>query len=324
MKLEKVNEDTWWEVVKSCNYATFFHTPIWNKLVTQTYPNCRDKTFVATLKDGVRVVLPLLEIRKRHGMFREVVSTFAGCYGDIIADGSISGGDKWIIYEKLGSRNTGRITITENPISNRTCLPDEYVSLEDFTHVLNLDRDFESIFSQFSKGHRSSYKKGLRLKVETRLANKLEDYRSYYLAYEDSLRRWGEKATSFYPWELFENLFLMSQIYPKNIRLWLAEMSNKVVAGALTFYWGTHVVWWHGAAFEEYFSYYPNNVLQTQIIQNSIEEGYQYYDFNPSGGHRGVAAFKKNFGAEKKTFYRWRKESLKYKVARGIIRHIKS
>jgi len=83
-----------------------------------------------------------------------------------------------------------------------------------------------------------------------------------------------------------------------NVRLWLAIFDDQVVAGALCFYAKKHVVYWHGAALEKYFKHRPVNLLMYEAIKSACEEGYSWFDFNPSGGHEGVKAFKKSFGAK--------------------------
>ena len=46
------------------------------------------------------------------------------------------------------------------------------------------------------------------------------------------------------------------------------------------------------------------------IILDAIEKGYKYFDFNPSGGHKGVVKFKETFGTNKLTIKRWEWENL--------------
>ena len=48
----------------------------------------------------------------------------------------------------------------------------------------------------------------------------------------------------------------------------------------------------------DYFHLRPVNLLMCEIIKHSCDRGYSWFDFNPSGGHEGVTAFKKSFGAE--------------------------
>lgn len=321
--IQPVDEDMWWEVVGKCDYATFFHTPLWHKLTTQTFPEYKDMTIGVILNDGTRVILPLLEQGKVKSAGRVNVSSFAGCYGDVVSDGSVNFEDRQLIYQYLFSQHIASIQVTDTPIHSLPKPDKKLAESVDFTHILTLNSSFETIFSGFSKGHRSSYNKGVRMGVSVRLAQTLDDYRAYFGAYEDSLRRWGEMATKQYPWALFENGFYLAQNYPENIKLWLAIVEEEVVAGAWVFYWNQHVDWWHGAAYESYFDHSPNNVLQTQIIKDALEKGYRYYDFNPSGGLENVARFKGRFGARKWPLKRWKYESRRLHVRRKISRKMK-
>ena len=49
---------------------------------------------------------------------------------------------------------------------------------------------------------------------------------------------------------------------------------------------------------EKYFKVRPTNLLMYEAIKDACDRGYAWFDFNPSGGHEGVEAFKKNFGAQ--------------------------
>ena len=253
---DAIDEDFWWNVAQNCSYATFFHTPLWHNLATMTFPDFKDVTVGINLSNGVRAVLPLLETKNIKGIGNTVQSTFAGCYGDLIADGPIDEEARQFIYEHLQSRRIGRIQISSNPIVEEAQDIPNCSAEEDFTQIVRLDTSFDKIFADFSKGHRSSYKKGLKMNVKVRKATTLDDYHAYYGAYEDSLCRWGDRASSRYPRNLFENGFQLAQDFPDNIRLWLATVNEEIVAGAWVFYWNQHVDWWHGAAYANYFDHY--------------------------------------------------------------------
>ncbi len=316
--VKAIDRSKWWEIALTCEYATFFHSPLWHQLATETYPKYRDVTVGIELENGCQAVMPLLEtLNIVSSIIPNIMSTFAGCYGGIIADTNLNEGEQKQIYQDV-FRRRGRVRITGNPLMSIHPHLSEYDIKKDFTHILFLNSSFDEIYSQFSKGHRSSYKKGIRMGVTVREASSMEDYKSYFKAYEDSLRRWGEHATSRYPWALFENGYHLSKEYPDHIKLWLALVDDRIIAGAWVFYWNHHVDWWHGAAYEAYFDHYPNNVLQTVIIKDALENGYKYYDFNPSGGHQNVARFKKRFGAKQMPIRRWKYEDRKFEFLRKL------
>lgn len=310
MKMQQpVDETFWWDVARQCEYATFFHTPLWHKLALSAHPEYKNVTVGGILNSGTKVVLPLLEMPDNY-LFYTRITTFAACYGGFIATGNINHEDALQLLTSATTRRTSLFRAISNPIANHE-LPSDFFSScrRDFTHILRLEADFETLFSRFTKGHRSGTRKGQRLGVHVRLAQSLQDYQQYFATYLDSQIRWGDRTTSQYPWQLFAHGFALSQEYPEQIKLWLAEFENIVIAGAWAFYWNQHVVWWHGAALADYFYCNASNVLQAAIIKDALEKGYRYYDFNPSGGHEGVAQSKKHYGAEEWPVYRYALES---------------
>jgi CelD/BcsL family acetyltransferase involved in cellulose biosynthesis len=98
-----------------------------------------------------------------------------------------------------------------------------------------------------------------------------------------------------YGWELFKEMF---ERYSPDVKLWLAVCYGKIIAGALCFYSKHHVAYWHGAAYSDYFKLRPVNLLMYEAIRHACEQGYSWFDFNPSGGHEGVKAFKRSFGTQ--------------------------
>lgn len=312
----------WWEVARSCPWATFFHTPLWHGLASRAFDAVEDASLEAETPGGTRLILPVArDGRDSPPAFATLRSTFAGCYGGVIADGPVEEEEERALHRSLPGWRTDRVALTGNPL-RREGAPepgDPFEGREDFTQILELEgRDFDDVVSGFSKGHASSMSRAEREGVTVREAESLEDYRAYFGAYEDSLRRWGEDATTRYPWRLFRRGFELSRKHPELIRLWLAEVEGSVAAGAWVFYWNGHADYWHGAAYEEYFDHHPNQLLQAEILRDALARGIRYYDFNPSGGHEGVAAFKKHFGAGRWPLRRWEHRG----ALPGLVRRI--
>jgi hypothetical protein len=296
--IHKVDEKFWWSVASECSYATFFHTPMWHKLALLTYKGFRDATVGTVLDNGVKLVIPFIDVHfKFNGLLRKRISTFAGCYGGMIADGPVSKVEQEKLFDAIKIGFRGEIKIIDNPLTLNKFAISEFEKSDDFTQMLFLNKNFREIFSNFSRGHKSSTSKGQRSGIESRVANSLEDYKSYYSVYEDSIRRWGVSSKNHYPWLIFANGYSLSTNYADNMKLWVAELNNQIIAGAWIFYWNKHVVYWHGASTKEYFQFRPVNVLFRDIIRDACHHGYEYFDFNPSGGHKNVVEFKRRFGS---------------------------
>lgn len=316
MRIWRADEQLWWEVARACDHATFFHTPLWHRLAETAYPGCRDVTVAAECADGVRAVFPLIRRKQgRFGLLDRVVSTFGGCYGGPIADGALHASDRERLYRAVLKRQGRTASLVGNPYAADGGAHRRLRARHDTTHVLWLDAPFDVLFSRFSKGHRSGTFKGRRLGVTVRVARTIDDYRAYFAAYEASLRRWGDAATSRYPWKLFECGYRLAKAHPDRIILWLAERDTRVLAGAWVFYWNGVASYWHGAAHDEARKLSATNVLLADIIADACDRSCRAFDFNPSGGHEGVAAFKRRFSAEPVAFTRSEGADV---VARGV------
>ena len=97
-----------------------------------------------------------------------------------------------------------------------------------------------------------------------------------------------------YSWKFFKTLAGLNSQY---VTLWLAELDNKSIAGAITLGSKQHVAYGFSAAKEEFFELRPVNLLLYEMIKDAHAKQYKWFDLCPSGGHEGVANFKKSFGA---------------------------
>lgn len=313
---------TWLEVAKDCEYATFFHTPIWSELVTRAFPDLRDATRYATLPDGVRIVLPLVEVARRFGGRLAVAhSTAFGCYGGLIADGPVDARARDRIHRSALRSGIVDLELTQSPLA--PCPAPRFRATairEDFTDVLSLTGGLSSVVARFTSERRREIKKGRESGVRTRVASTLDDYRSYFAAYQDSLRRWGEGITSRYPWELFEVCHDLAQEHPSHVKLWLAERDGEILGGALNFYWNQHAVGWHSAVYAHALDSYAFAILVADAVEDACDRGFAWFDLNPSGGLEGVASFKSRFGGERRTIERLRYQTwLVRQVARARV-----
>ncbi|HKY34055.1 MAG TPA: GNAT family N-acetyltransferase [Candidatus Polarisedimenticolia bacterium] len=320
-----VGEDFWWEVARACPEATFFHTPLWHRLIERSLPPCRDATAGFVLEGGLRAVLPLLEVaRPIRGIFRELVSTFGGCYGGVIAEGAPSA----VALEQawkavLGSGRLARLQLAGNPLSAGRSPWEDQGSTDDFTQMIDLTPGFDAVERGFSESCRRHARKAREAGVVVEAARDEGSYRSYYEVYEDSLKRWGAGATSRYPWRLLEAGRGLSLDHPGTMELWTARQDGRMAAGAWVFYWNRHAVYWHGATRADALALSPGHLLHARIIEDACARGLAWYDFNPSGGHEGVARFKSGFGARPHRVARREVTGRLYSGASALVRALR-
>lgn len=305
--LHAVDEKTWWRVAEHCPYATFSHTPAWQTLVLEAFPDLQPATLAAECPDGTLAILPLIRTGSAaKGLLHGQTSTFAGCYGGPIADGPLDDEVVATLYRVAVGRRVATLEVCGNPYAPHSlpALTGTHTTT-DTTHVIELSLGHERLRSGYSRSHRNAANRARKAGVQVRESRAEEDYRRYYRLYRDTLERWGDRATSVYPRRLFEAGARLAARHPRHIRLWLAERDGEAVAGAWTFAWNGHLYYWHGASRAEEMSSGVNQLLQDEIIRQAAAEGFRHYDLYPSGGHAGVETFKRRFGARALPLTRW-------------------
>lgn len=297
---DKVDFDEWQEIADKCEYATFFHTPTWLRVFAETYPNRSIRTKKFIFDDDTEVILPLIRIRNARGLVHSYLSNVAGVYGGWISDTTLSMEQmhkilNWI-YKHL-KNFTWRVNPFD-PNTNGCDLVAHYIEQgNDTTHVLHIKQfnDETELKKNYQRGVRRRINQAIKKGLSIKKAETWKEWDRYYSIYEEALRRWAHKATSYYPIELFRNIY--NKKHPK-VNLWLAKYEGTIIGGNLNFYHNKHCVQWHGVCKEEFFKFGVTPFLIHNIITNALLNGYSCYDFNPSGGHESVKTFKKSFGAQ--------------------------
>ncbi|MBW2662353.1 MAG: GNAT family N-acetyltransferase [Deltaproteobacteria bacterium] len=280
----------WDRLWSKCEYATYFHSREWAE-IWQTYSdgNYLPSPYLLKFSDGTRAIFPLTW----HESQQRFVSSPAETYGGLLSLDPINNNHTLAAAEFL-PKAIGSLFVRVNPFSGTIDTSESDLPLRnDETLVLCLNGNFESIYNDWSKNHKVATKRARKEGITVGTASSLENWCDYYRMYESSLKRWGDNVSSRYGWELFEAIFSRNS---KNIKLWLAWHEGQPIAGALCFYSKRHAVYWHGAAFGEYFKLKPVQLLFYEAIRDAVDNGYFWFDFNPSGGHEGVKTFKQGFG----------------------------
>ncbi|MHC4224240.1 MAG: GNAT family N-acetyltransferase, partial [Planctomycetota bacterium] len=271
--------------------ATWFHSRHWAETWSSaTRGRIRPQPVLLTLAGGRTVLLPVSERRGCAGLVRATLSSPAGTYGGWITAEELDAEEVAALTAFLRERFP-RLTWRINPFDPSRPKPDG--AEPDSTQAIDLSPGFEKVLRSWTKGHRSAARQATKAGVQILIADSIEDWRTYYAIYQDSLDRWGDKASSAYGWGLFEALHSRRE---EGVSLWLARHEDKAIAGALCLYAGRHVSYWHGAALSEHFGLRPVHLLLHEAIRDACAKGVGWFEFNLSGGHEGVRAFKKGFG----------------------------
>jgi CelD/BcsL family acetyltransferase involved in cellulose biosynthesis len=308
--------ELWEQVVSKSAYSTFFHTPTWAQVIVETFPEFRICTKGFVLDDGTVAIVPMVSTIERNRYFRWCESMFPGGYGGVVAARELAQAELDSISRCLTTAQTAYIHVMGNPFVSHELAP-IFSRTVLSTHMVDLTEGFETLFSRYTKSKKKDTRKAQKLGVEISIAESEDEFRAYYQVYEDTLRRWGDQTLIVYPYRLFERI---CHHRSDEIALWAAKFKGNIVAGALNFYKNGCVIGWHTATCERFLKYRLFPLLLTEMIRDACNRGFNYFDFGPSGGLKGVEDYKEEFGARRVYFnsYVWQDNKL-YHVYQKLL-----
>ncbi len=286
--IRNATNEEWDYFVDSVESTLYFQTREWFEIWAD-YAGFESDTKLVCFDSGKKVLLPLARMKLLSGLVKAHFLAPKGM-GGFVTEYLLAENERNELFEILN-----KIPMLYASVNPYETLTNEFPCLngEEYTQFLDLSQGFAAIFKNWSKGHSSATKKGIREGVRIEPATTKDDWRSYYEFYLDNMARWGNNTTNNYSWRLFE---LLCEKKSGKIILWLAKYQGKPVSGALCFYHNRHVAYWHSASSQQFFrKLSASHVLQYHIIKDACDRGFLLYDLMPSGGIEGVIAFKKGF-----------------------------
>jgi lipid II:glycine glycyltransferase (peptidoglycan interpeptide bridge formation enzyme) len=166
------------------------------------------------------------------------------------------------------------------------------------THVLDLDKDYENTFTNYSSSTRNQIRKAKRQGVVVEdVLNSLE-VDDYYQIHTQLAQQKGDYKF-IYPIELFLNMITLRS----NMRMLVAKSEGKVIAGGLFFKDGCSVKYWQGTADRNYSYLYPMRAVLNEAIRWACDLGVTYFDFGDSAGITSLEKFKSSWGAQPRQYW---------------------
>jgi hypothetical protein len=300
--MKAASDQEWDAVVDASPHATFFHSREWARL-WQGYTGgaLTPAGRLARLDDGVVALLPAVEktvldlphVGRLSTSLRTVMSSYGSTYGGWVSATPLTAKHHRALWERTGKLN---ISLSQNPFDPGLTAADLPWTRADVTQIVELPDTVEELRRSWSRGHVSAVNKAARGGLTVVPATTARQWRDYVRVYGLSLERWGTPAVVHRD-ELFE---AMARSTSGQVRLWVVEHEDRVIAGAICLYQGTTVMYWHGAFDAGLQHLRAAPLLHAEIMRRAIDDGYRWYDFNPSGGNVGVMTFKARFGAQER------------------------
>lgn len=308
----------WQNFVEGLPEYSFFHLPIWASAHEKTYSKCKVATKIFIFEDGIKILVPLVEVNSKFGL-KIYESQPAGIYGGMLWDKEPSIEQMEGILTYLTSARTLHLGIYPDPLQPEVQkaldpLTGRLKSFLSYAHILKLDGGYEEVWKKrITRKNRNQTRKAQKTGVLIREDNSIDGIKSFFSLYLASVERW--ELREYYPFEFHRNLF---ELGGNRIKLHLASKDGRDIAGTIHFYGNSEVFFWHAAMLKEYGEYCPNNLLLNGVIRDACERGYKYYNMGSSGGLTGVEQFKKSFGAEKQDYRYFVYESQLLKVYKMV------
>lgn len=307
----------WQELCILDTSSTFYQTPQWYALIApylKGVPSPLWFRFDDSDSGLVDAVVPLCRIN-RFG-FDYYVSPL-GTYSGVLSDRHLALQQLQAISMYLRRLNISLVPspFAENelPLSGAT---NTFIQRIDLAALDPID-----VTSTWEAGERRRVRVAMKKGVIVKEGKTTEELKAYYRVYEKSLARWGVRATTRYPYSLFERIWSALSGSP-SMRLWLAIAEGRVAAGYMSFYHHRHTVPWHGATDEDYFTFGVSQLCMKRMIEFAMEHGYRYFDLTRSSGLRGVEDYKRRLGTERCCFETLDHESLLYGTLKWAYKHV--
>lgn len=290
MKVKIVDEQDWRTFVDNCECATFFHTCDWYQ-VWNRYQGYEYRAYLFEFDTGHKVLLPLASRRVFRGVFRRYLSSPAGTYGGFLTDDSLT--ELEIILLSKWVKRFHRLDLTYNPFSSISWTL--LAPMKDFTQVILLTEDWQSIERKMKKGNIA---RKVRMAERHHLVLRkmaIDEIVLYYEIYLSRRSAW-RNPTNKYDLAIFTYLFQLEKV-----DFWGVYLSDGTfIGGGVFVQHNGHVSSWLPSILTKYLPMKPYEFLFYNLIKFYKEQIFQWFDFNPSGGHEGVVRFKAGFGTIKK------------------------
>jgi hypothetical protein len=298
-KTENVTREKWLSYCCKAQGVTFFHTPMWAELFTHHNPGrFRIAAKELEFSDGTKIMLPLVKKRYLLGLKTVVNSMPSSTFGGFLSSETLSERNEHAAMAYLNRYQD--LIFRENPYAPvRFAFPGGS-GCNDPTLTIDLHKGYHAVWRRATAGHRNAVRNAVKSGVEVVEASGISDWMVYSSIYTSSIERW--KRRNVYNGVFYDTRFflLVATLKAPLRKLWLARIKGETIAGILCFYWGNHVVVWHGSGLSDFFSLHPNNLLYDRAIEHAVTAGFRWFDTNPSGNLKGVYKFKQYLGAEPK------------------------
>jgi hypothetical protein len=242
------------------------------------------------------VVVPLTHRHVVRSFGSSFYGSAAGAYGGWLASRPLTPAHARALRDHL-VRSMPDLWWRLNPFEPATAelAADELERTQEleYTQALPLGTGFEAIDADSDRSHRKAVRKARREGLVVRKGAGAEDWEAYYRLYREAVGRWGARATSDYGRPLFDAL---RRREGHGVELWIVERQS-IIAAQINLRSRRIVTGWGAAGRDGCYHLRPMDLLSDEMVRAATDDGLEWFDLHPSGGHDGVVEFKRHLGA---------------------------
>ncbi len=296
LELEIINPldvPEWDKLLLSNPQSTFFHSQSWARVLFDTF-QYTPLYFTAVLSDRLSALIPIMEIKSPLTGLRGVSLPFTDICEPIIDD-PVTFDDVIATVLRYGEKSRWKTFVLSG---GKRFLLSKTPSRKFYTHVVDLTRDEDQIFSSFRSSTKRNVNKALREGVEITMSTSIESMSEFYRLYAVTRKRHG---TAIEPFPFFENVYKHIISRGKGI-VALASYENSFVATAVFFHFGKSVFYQFGASDRNTQHLRPNNLIMWEAIRWFLQRGYESFSFGTSEyDNNGLRQFKNGMATSEET-----------------------
>ena len=270
------------EILRKCDNATFFHTPMWLDAVKHFWGM---EWFYDQKRIGNTDVLMPISIYE-DSVEKYYFSTFKG-YGGILTTEQILDEEEYLELEREFFIKYSNFKTRDNPLSpwHSTISSN---SMIDIGYIVNRNDKREQC-----RSHRRKVAIAIKNNIVCRRAQSNEWNVFYQNCYLSTVSSW-KNPSIVYSYQFFDYLHQFD-----GVELYVAEVSGKIIAGIISLSFGKHTHLWLSGINNENKHMEPIYLLINNMIDYLLPSETVFVDLGVSGRNDNLLFFKRGFGGEK-------------------------
>jgi hypothetical protein len=292
--INPLDDPRWDPLVESHPASSIYLHSAWLRVIARTYPHLTLTAYVEEKNGQLIAALPVCNIRSRLTGNRIVSLPFTP-YCNPIADGP--SGIAALVEGPIRALTANGASFFElRTLGYADGTDEQAMKRHDYhmTHLLHLEGGFERIRQEISANISSNKNKAVKAGVTVRPAASATDWEAFYRIHAVTRRKQGFPIQ---PAVFFRNMRRFMEPDGK-VKLLLAEISGRPVAGIVLFQFRDTVSYEIGASLPDFLNARPNHLLLWTAVETACAEDRRWFDFGKSPpDNPGLIEFKRRWGA---------------------------